>query len=91
MSFNYTSTVTTGQSLIFTNQPIGTTPVFQLDYWNNVNQPTATPWACRAFACVSDSFGLQFKLEDYAMPEIDFGMFCNAAGNLMEMVWSNTA
>lgn len=91
VSFNYTSTVTTGQSLIFTNQPIGTTPVFQLDYWNNVNQPTATPWACRAFACVSDSFGLQFKLEDYAMPEIDFGMFCNAAGNLMEMVWSNTA
>ncbi len=87
----YTSTATSGQSLTYTNQPIGTTPTFQLDYWNNVNQPTASPFAVRAFTCVSDSFGLQFKLEDFAMPEIDFSMFCNAAGQLFEAVWPNLA
>ncbi len=89
MLITYTSTATGGQSLLYANQPIGTTPVFQLDYWNNVNQPGQSPWAVRAFSCVSDSFGLQFKLEDYAMPEIDFGMFCNPAGNLFEAVWPN--
>lgn len=88
----YTSTLTgSGQSLIYTNQAIGTTPVFQLDYWNNVNQPGASPFAVRAFSCVSDSFGLQFKLEDFAMPEIDFSMFCNAGGQLFEAVWPNLA
>lgn len=91
MLVTYTSTVATGQSLTYSNQPIGTTPVFQLDYWNNVNQPGASPWACRAFSCVSDSFALQFKLEDFAMPEVDFSMFCNAAGNLFEAVWPNLA
>jgi len=88
----YTSTVSgTGQNMLFANQPIGTTPVFQLDYWNNVVQPSASPFAVRAFQCVSDSFGLQFKLEDYAMPEIDFSMYCNPAGNLFEAVWPNLA
>lgn len=87
----YSSTVTSGQSLTYTNQPIGTTPTFQLDYWNNVNQPTASPFAIRCFSGVSDSFGLQFKLEDFAMPEVDFGLFCNAAGNLFEAVWPNLA
>lgn len=89
--FNYTSTVATGQQLTYTNQPIGTTPVFQLDYWNNVNQPTASPFAIRLFSCVADSFALQFKLEDFNLPEFDFSCFCNAAGNLFEMVLPNTA
>ena len=91
MLFTYTSTVTTGQSLTYANQPIGTTPSFQLDYWNNVNQPGASPFAVRCFSGVSESFGLQFKLEDFAMPEVDFGLFCNAAGNLFEAVWPNMA
>lgn len=91
MLVTYTSTTTSGQSLLYTNQPIGTTPTFQLDYWNNVNQPTASPFAIRCFSGVSDSFGLQFKLEDFSMPELDFGLFCNAAGQLFEAVWPNLA
>jgi hypothetical protein len=89
--FNYTSTVATGQQLTYTNQPIGTTPVFQLDYWNNVNQPTPSPFAIRLFSCVADSFALAFKLEDFNLPEFNISCFCNAAGNLMEMVLPNTA
>lgn len=91
MLITYTSTVAGGQSLTYANQPIGTTPTFQIDYWNNVNQPGASPFAVRAFSCVSDTFALQFKLEDFAMPEVDFSMFCNAAGNLFEAVWPNLA
>ena len=89
--FNYTSTVTSGQNMLYANQPIGTTPVFQLDYWNNVNQPTASPFALRLFSCVADSFSMQFKLEDFMMPEFDFSCFCNSAGNLFEAVFPNVA
>lgn len=91
MLVTYTSTTTSGQSLTYSNQPIGTTPVFQLDYWNNVNQPGASPFAVRCFSCVSDSFALQFKLEDFAMPEVDFSMFCDASNRLFTAVWPNVA
>lgn len=91
MLFNYTSTVTSGQNMLYANQPIGTTPVFQLDYWNNVNQPTASPFALRLFSCVADSMSMQFKLEDFMMPEFDFSCFCNSAGNLFEAVFPNVA
>jgi hypothetical protein len=89
--FNYTSTVTSGQNLLYANQPIGTTPVFQIDYWNNVNQPTASPFAIRVFNCVGDSLSMGFKLEDFMMPEFDFSCFCNAAGNLYEAVFPNVS
>lgn len=89
MLVNYTSTVTTGQSITYNNQPIGTTPVFQIDYWNNVNQPTASPFAIRVYNCVGDSLSMGFKLEDFMMPEFDFSCFCNAAGNLYEAVFPN--
>lgn len=90
--FNYTYTQSvTGQNLVYANQPIGTTPVFQLDYWNNVNQPTASPFAVRVYNCVADSFSMQFKLEDFMMPEFDFSCFCNSGGNLFNAIWPNLA
>src|SRR5260221_2806565 len=41
----FTNTTGVGQSLIVTNQSIGFTPAFQLDYFTSLSQPTA-----RAFA-----------------------------------------
>lgn len=84
--FTYTSTTAAGQNLMVKNQQIGVTPVFQLDYYNSLNQPTAKPFAVRLFQCVADKLALAGKLEDFLMPEIDFGFFANAAGNVMEMV-----
>jgi hypothetical protein len=89
MLVTYSATTTSGQSMTYANQPIGTTPVFQLDYWNNVNQPTASPFAIRVFNCVADSMSMQFKLEDFMMPEFDFSCFCNSANNLFEAVFPN--
>lgn len=87
----YTSTLTTGQRMTYKSQPIGTTPVFQIDYWNNVNQPTRTPFAMRVFNCVGDSFDLGFKLEDFAMPEFDFGCFARADGALYDAIFPNVS
>jgi hypothetical protein len=73
------------------SQPIGTTPVFQIDYWNNVNQPTASPFALRVFNCVGDSLDWAFKLEDFNMPEMSFGAFTRADGTLYEAVFPNVS
>lgn len=85
----YTNTVTTAtiQSTTIANKPIGTTPTFQLDYYTNLNQPGLTPFAVRLFACVMAKLSLGFKLEDFAMPELDFSMFANNAGNIFDAVY----
>lgn len=85
--FTYTSTTTGGQNLLVSNQAIGFTPSFQLDYYTDLNQPTAKPFAVRLFSCVSSKLALAGKLEDFIMPEIDFGFYANNAGNVFEMVF----
>ena len=82
LSFTYTDTTTNGESITVPNVALGTTPVFQLDYYTNLNQPTAKPFSIRLFACVASKISLATKLEDYLMPEIDFSFFANSAGNI---------
>jgi hypothetical protein len=82
----YTNTVTTAtiQSTTITNQLIGTTPTWQLDYYNNYGN---NPFALRLFQCVSNKLSFAFKLEDFMMPEVDFGFFANNAGKVFEAVY----
>ncbi len=87
MLITYTKTVATGQSLIVTNTMIGTTPTFQLDYYTNLNQPTAKPFCIRVFACVGNKLALAAKLEDYIMPDFEFGLFADATDRVYEFVF----
>jgi len=87
LSFTYTSTVTAGQNLKVANQLLGNTPIFQLDYYTNYNQPTAKPFVVRIFNCVGSKVSLATKLEDFVMPEFDFAFFANSAGNPIEFVY----
>jgi hypothetical protein len=78
----YTQSTTGGQVIPVTNQLIGTTPTFQLDYYTNLNQPSAKPMAVRIFSCISEKLAMQFKLEDFMIPEIDFALFANSNGQI---------
>lgn len=79
------SASTAGQQMTVTNQPIGTTPTFQLDYYTNLNQPASEPFSIRLFSCVAEKLTLASKLEDFIMPEFDFDIFANAAGQVYAM------
>jgi hypothetical protein len=83
----YSNTTTSGTSLLVTNQLIGTSPTFQLDYYTNLNQPTAKPFIVRCYAAIASKMSLQFKLEDFMMPEYDFDLFANNAGQLVNQVF----
>jgi hypothetical protein len=83
----YTNTTSVGQSLLVSNQLIGSTPTFQLDYYTNFNQPSSKPFALRLYSCVSAKHMLPFKLEDFAIPEFDIGFFANASQNVYNMVF----
>jgi hypothetical protein len=76
----------TAQALTVVNQLIGTTPTFQLDYYTNLNQPSQSAFAVRVFACVAAKHALMFKLEDFMLPEFDFDIFANSAGQVYDFV-----
>lgn len=85
--FTYTNAVATGQTLAVNNKLIGTTPTFQLDYYTNLNQPTAKPFAVRMYACIGSKLSMASKLEDFIMPELDFSFFDNGSGKVWEMIF----
>lgn len=87
IKITYTNTGATGQSLLMTNQLIGTTPTFQLDYYTSLNQPAAKPFIIRLFEAVAEKETMAFKLEDYMIPEWDFSLYANAAGQIFNRVW----
>jgi len=78
ITYAYTSS-SGGQKLTATNRPIGFTPTFQLDY---VTSLQSKPYYLRLFSCVSSKLSQSFKLTDFSMPEIDFSVFANSAGNV---------
>jgi hypothetical protein len=87
LKITYTATSTAGQSLLFTNQLIGTTPTFQLDYYTNFDQPASKPFAFRLYSAVAAKMAWGFKLEDFNIPEFDFNVFANNAGQVFNAVF----
>ena len=84
LNFNYSNfSSAAGQQLNITNQIIGSNPTFQLDFWTNLNQPATKPFAARLFSCVASKLTLATKLEDFVMPEIDFDVFANNSGQVL--------
>ena len=77
ISYAYTfATGATGQNMIITNQPIGNTPTFQLDYKTTLYGAT---YYIRLYNSVGSKWAMAHKLSDFAMPEYDFEFFANAA------------
>ncbi len=88
--FGSTTTSTLAQNaLVVQNQLIGQTPTFQLDYYTNLNQPGYMPFAIRIYQCVASKHVMAFKLEDFMMPEFDFDIFANNAGQVYDLVTPN--
>jgi hypothetical protein len=87
MGITYRSTTTGGQTLGVTNQPIGTAPTFQLDYYTSFNQPTAQAFIVRVYYCVAGGYDLDFKLEDFMMPSFDFEYAALANGKVFDLIF----
>lgn len=81
-------TLAQGQSITVTNQAIGTTPTFQLDYVTTLYGATLY---MRFFQCISTKLARAHKLTDFMMPELDFAYFANANGQIYTMAMSTPA
>jgi hypothetical protein len=79
ISFAYTYTSAPGQSMTIANQPIGSTPTFQIDYKSTLYGAT---YYLRLFQAIGAKAAYSHKITDFMMPEYDFQFFANAAQNI---------
>jgi hypothetical protein len=79
ISYNYTI-ATSGQKFTVTNQLLGTTPTFSCNLFTTYQGKPLTVTINNA---TSSKLSLGTKLEDFTLPEFDFSVFADAAGNVM--------
>ncbi len=81
---SYAYTVSgSGQQVTLANPLLGTTPTFQAQLYTSFQ---GKPVNVKLFNCVSTKLAFASKLEDFTIPELDFDVFANAAGNVLQ--WS---
>jgi hypothetical protein len=82
ISYTY-NVMGSGQQLTLANPLLGTTPTFQAQLYTSFQ---GKPVNVKLFNCVSAKLTFASKLEDFVIPELDFDIFANAAGNVLQ--WS---
>jgi hypothetical protein len=86
---NYIYTVSSGgQKIPLVNQPLGTTPTFSAQLYTSFQGKTVT---VSLYNCVSSKLSYATKLEDFTVPELDFSIFANAAGNVLDWSFSEAS
>jgi len=88
LSYAYNDTVSAdgGQTQIVNNQLIGYAPTFQLDY---VTVFQGKSYYLRLYNVICTKLAQSFKLTDFMMPELDFNISANAAGNIYEVSYAD--
>ena len=77
--FSYSYLASTGSEIAITNQPMGQSPVFQAVFVEMLNGKQLT---LQLNACVAAKLTLPTKLDDWAIPELDFRAQADASGNI---------
>jgi uncharacterized protein YaiE (UPF0345 family) len=80
VSYTYTVTTAGTQQIAVTNQLMGATPTFQALLYTTFQ---GLPFNVKLFNCVGSKLGLATKIDDFMVPEFDFDIFANAAGNIL--------
>lgn len=83
VQISYTYTIAaTGSRIIATNQLMGAAPAFQVTLYGTYQGKQATLVLPQ---CISTKLSLQFKNEDFMIPEFDFSAYANAAGTFFDL------
>jgi hypothetical protein len=79
LNYTYTTTAATTQGIAVVNQLMGTTPTFQAQLYGTFQ---SVPLNVKLYNCVASKLGTATKLDDFMVPELDFEVFANQAGNI---------
>jgi len=82
INYGYTTATATTQKIVVSNQLLGTQPSFQMALYTTY---LSKPFVVKIHNATSNSFSLATKLEDFVMPDFEFGFFADSSGNVMTM------
>jgi hypothetical protein len=74
---------TSGKKTSVTDQPMGTATYFSVDLFEN-DPETGAQWGARLYRCMSSKLNIASKQDDWTIPEFDFSMQRNAAGQVLD-------
>ena len=86
VQLNYLYTSATGSKLVLTNQLMGQGPTFKIRLFQTYNGRNAVYEFNQA---QSTKLSLDFKNEDWTVPELDFSLFTDASNTLGTISFSN--
>ena len=78
ISYTYSLT-TSGNKLMLTNQPTGTTPTFKATFYTTY---AGNGTALRLNACTAQKLSLPTKVDDWTIYDLDFTAFADAGGTI---------
>lgn len=87
VSYDYTQSVSQ-QTLTYANQLMGSAPVFTMVLNVPFNQFN-TAITYKFFQCISTKLSLDFKNEDFTVPQFDFEAYANPAGNVYQATFAS--
>lgn len=90
LNFNYTYTTAAGptNNITYANQLMGSAPVFSLVLNVPFNQ-FGTALTYKFFNCLSTKLTMDFKNEDFTVPQFDFEAYANAAGSVYQATFAS--
>ncbi|HUO54277.1 MAG TPA: hypothetical protein VMU18_06035 [Rhodoblastus sp.] len=87
LSYSYTQ-ASAGSRAVISNKVMGTAPNFQIDFYQTNPNVAGAQWSLRLYNCVSNKLSIASKMQDFAIPELDFEALANSANAIGEI---NTA
>jgi len=88
VSYTYSVASSGGERIPLTSQLIGTTPTFQARLFSTFQGKNV---GVDLYNCVSTKLAYATKLEDFTIPELDFSIFANAAGTVLDWSFSEVS
>lgn len=82
--FSYSYNDTAGKKTAITNQPMGTFIPFQTDLFEQNPEVAGGQWGARLYKCSSAKLSLATKQDDWTIPNMEFSIFANPAGAVMD-------
>jgi len=89
VSYTY-SVAGTGESVAVSSQLIGPAVTFSANLFA-ADPTTGKQFSLYLYNCVAEKLAFGTKLEDFVMPELDFQCFANAAGQVCQLNFGDTA
>jgi hypothetical protein len=88
-TIRYSYTVAgTGNSVLVTNSTMGLAPVFSLSLYNT--NPIGEKFGLKLYAATFDKWSMNFKNEEFSMPDMSFSASADSSGNVLSLFTSTT-